>query len=173
MFVGRLDKRKGVNYLLQAFKTAEQKHPKIKLRIVGSGPEEKNYRQLDRELKLKDTKFVGRVSDQQLKKEYSKAHCFVLPSFWEGHPLVLFEAFSYKLPVISTNVGSLNRFIDSKNGYLVPSINKKELAQAMIKAIENKSLAKMGENGYQMVKKDYSWKKTVDNYFNVFKQLLR
>lgn len=173
LFVGRLDKRKGVNYLLQAFKIAKEKHPRIKLRIIGSGPEEKNYKQLSQELNLKDVKFVGRVSDEQLKKEYAKAHCFVLPSLWEGHPLVLFEAFSYKLPVISTNVGSLNLFINSKNGYLVPPKNKKKLTQVMIKAIENRNLAKMGENGCQMVKKDYSWKKTVNNYFDVFKQFLR
>lgn len=174
LFVGRLDKRKGVGYLLRALKIVKRKYPKVNLRIVGAGPEEKNYKNLAKKIFHENAvDFIGRVTDRQLRDEYTKAHCFVLPSLWEGHPLVLFEAWSFKLPVIVTKVGSLDRFVNSQNGYLVPPQDEKKLAQAMFMALENKNLSKMGENGFCLIKDRYSWEKTVGRYFQVFKNFLQ
>ena len=110
------------------------------------------------------------VSDEQLDREMDKAHCLVLPSLREGHPLILFEAWAHKLSVIATNVGSVVKFVTAQNGYLVPSGDVTALAQAMIKAINNKSLAQKGGDGFNLVK-NYTWDKTTTAYANSLKYL--
>ena len=150
LFVGRNEPRKGVQVLKQAFLQVQRHHPQVNLRLIGPGFRLVNQEQLDREL--------------------FKAHCLVLPSLREGHPLILFEAWAHRLPVIATNVGSVSQFVNSKNGYLIPSGSVSVLAQAMIKAINNKNLQRMGEAGYDLVK-DYTWDKTATAYANSLKSL--
>ncbi|MFC1626994.1 glycosyltransferase family 4 protein [Patescibacteria group bacterium] len=145
LFVGRNEPRKGVNVLQQAFKSLKKSHPQVKLRLIGPG--------------------FNLVSQQKLHQEFFKAHCFVLPSLREGHPLVLFEAWAHQLPVIATKVGSLSSFVTEKNGYLVPANDPQALKQAMQKAINNKNLNSLGKNGYQLIKQKYTWQKTTDKYY--------
>jgi glycosyltransferase involved in cell wall biosynthesis len=110
------------------------------------------------------------VSDEQLDKEMFKAHILVLPSWREGHPLILFEAWAHRLPVIATNVGSVAQFVSPKNGYLVPAGAVNALAQAMTEAINNQNLSKLGESGYELVK-NYTWDKTASAYANSLESL--
>jgi len=145
LFVGRNEPRKGVNVLRQAFKQIKKHYPQVKLRLIGPG------------FKL--------VSQAKLHQEMFKAHCLVLPSLREGHPLVLFEAWAHKLPIIATKVGSLSKFVTQDNGYLVPPNDPKALAWAMKQAINNQYLNIFGQNGYLKVAKDYTWKKTVKHYY--------
>jgi len=150
LFVGRNEPRKGVEILKQAFLQIQRHYPHTRLRLFGPG------------FKL--------ISRKQLDQEMFKSHCLVLPSLREGHPLILFEAWAHKLPVIATNVGSVGQFVNSKNGYLVPSGNVAVLAQAMIEAINDKNLSGMGEAGYNLVK-NYTWDKTTTAYANSLKCL--
>ncbi|AKM79454.1 MAG: Glycosyl transferase group 1 [Candidatus Beckwithbacteria bacterium GW2011_GWB1_47_15] len=145
LFVGRNEPRKGINILRQAFSRLKKIHPGVKLKLIGPG------------LKL--------VSRQTLEKELLRCHCLVLPSFKEGHPLILFEAWAHKLPVIATRVGSVPRLVNDTNGYLIDAGNVEALTEAMTKAVENQGLSQMGESGYQLVKSRYSWPKTVSRYY--------
>jgi glycosyltransferase involved in cell wall biosynthesis len=153
LFVGRNEPRKGVSVLLKAFKLVKTQFPQVKLRLFGPG--------------------FKTVTQAQLEKEFFKAHCLVLPSLWEGHPLVLFEAWAHQLPVIATDVGSVSQFLNSSNGYLVPANQVEALTQAMLKAIKNKDLAQLGQQGYQLVSKKYSWQKTVAQYYQALAELAR
>jgi glycosyltransferase involved in cell wall biosynthesis len=144
LFVGRNEPRKGVGVLKQAFKKVKKKYPGSRLQLIGPG--------------------FKTVSQKKLDKIMWQSHCLVLPSLWEGHPLVLFEAWAHRLPVIATQVGSVPRFVNDQNGYLVPAGDVSALAKAMIAAYQNKNLAKLGENGFAMVKDKFTWKKTVQSY---------
>jgi glycosyltransferase involved in cell wall biosynthesis len=145
LFIGRNEPRKGSKYLKQAFKQVEQRYPATRLRLFGPG------------FKL--------ITKEQLEQELFKSHCLVLPSLREGHPLILFEAWAHRLPVIVTNVGSVAQFVNPKNGYLVPARDVDALVQAMVKAVNNNELAKMGEAGFDLVK-NYTWDKTASAYAN-------
>jgi len=145
LFVGRNEPRKGVHILRPAFESLKKTYPKVKLKLIGPG--------------------FKTISQKQLDQELFKAHCLVLPSLREGHPLILFEAWAHKLPVIATKVGSLPRFITPDNGYLILPKNPTSLTQAMEKAIKNKSLKTLGSNGFNLVKKKYTWSKTVKKYY--------
>jgi poly(glycerol-phosphate) alpha-glucosyltransferase len=96
-----------------------------------------------------------------------------LPSLREGHPLILFEAWAHQLPIIATRVGSIPKFVNQTNGYLISPKDPTALIRAMKLAIKNQYLKIFGQNGYQLVKKDYSWDKTVKKYYQAFQTLLR
>ena len=150
LFIGRNEPRKGVEFLKQAFLQVQRHFPEVRLRLFGPG------------FKL--------VSDEQLDREMFKAHCLVLSSLREGHPLILFEAWAHRLPVIVADTGSVSQFINNKNGYLVPAGDVAALAAAMIKAINDKNLAQKGTAGFNLVK-NYTWDKTATAYANSLKYL--
>lgn len=153
LFVGRDEPRKGISVLKESFKVVNKLYPDTQLKLFGPGH--------------------NPVSDQKLHQELSKAHCLILPSLKEGHPLILFEAFSHKLPVIATKVGSVPRFVNPDNGYLIDPGDTKDLIIAMKLAYKNPSLSILGQNAYQLVSGHYTWKKTVDNYYQALSSLLQ
>ncbi|MFH0942614.1 MAG: glycosyltransferase family 4 protein, partial [Candidatus Beckwithbacteria bacterium] len=150
--LARNEPRKGIPILLKAFALVKKQFPQSKLRLFGPG--------------------FTTISQSQLTKELFKAHCLVLPSLAEGHPLILFEAWAHQLPVIATDVGSVSQFVNRDNGYLVPPGDTPALARTMKLAIQNPSLAVMGANGYQLVSRRYSWSKTIAQYHQALSRLL-
>ncbi|MCX6816737.1 MAG: glycosyltransferase family 4 protein [Candidatus Beckwithbacteria bacterium] len=149
--VARNEPRKGIPVLQEAFSLVQKQFPQTKLHLFGPG------------FKV--------LSQADLDKELFRAHCLVLPSLAEGHPLILFEAWAHQLPVIATQVGSVAKFVNQANGYLVPAGDAPALARTMKLALQNPSLAVMGENGYQLVSKNYSWSKTASRYYQAFKKV--
>lgn len=143
--IARNEPRKGIPILLKAFDLVKKQFPQAKLRLFGPG--------------------FTTISQAKLDQELFKAHCLVLPSLAEGHPLILFEAWAHQLPVIATAVGSVSRFVNQDNGYLIPANDVQTLARTMKLAIRNPSLAVMGANGYQLVSKNYSWSQTANSYY--------
>lgn len=142
--IARNEPRKGIPILLKAFDQVKKQFRQSQLRLFGPG--------------------FTTISQSELDQELFKAHCLVLPSLAEGHPLVLFEAWAHHLPVIATSVGSVSQFVNGDNGYLVPAGDVQALARTMKLAIQNPSLAVMGQNGYQLVSRHYSWAKTITQY---------
>ena len=150
--IARNEPRKGIPILLKAFDQVKKQFPQSQLRLFGPG--------------------FTIISQSELDQELFKAHCLVLPSLAEGHPLVLFEAWVHQLPVITTVVGSVSRFVNGDNGYLVPAGDVQALARTMKLAIQNPSLAVMGQNGYQLVSRHYSWSKTIAQYSQALARLV-
>ena len=110
LFVGKLRKYKGVEYLLRALVDL----PEIKLRIVGEGEERIPLEKLSQSLGLGPrVMFFGNLPDESLVGEYSTADLFVLPSIdaSEAFGIVQAEAMSYGLPVINTNLASSVPFV--------------------------------------------------------------
>ena len=102
--VGRLAKVKNQAFLIKAFSVLCRQGLAVKLVIVGKGEEEHNLRQLVTEYDLMDRCILaGAHSD--VRPFYSAADCFVLTSLWEGFPMVLIEAMSMELPVITSECG--------------------------------------------------------------------
>lgn len=174
LFVGRLHRQKGLNYLIQAMKSIIEQHPYVKLVIVGQGGEKDNLVKIanqtigsnwNRSIEFKT------LSQNELIKEYLSASLFVLPSIYEGSPIVLFEAWGAKLPVVTSKVGALPDFIKSGlNGYLVDSKDSSKLGLKICEAINNKELTKMGEEGYKTAK-EYSWHNMAEKVFKVYERV--
>lgn len=139
--VGRLTPQKGYDLLLKAWKIAQDKVDDWKLVIVGAGEEEKELVDLKEALALDRVEFAGHTAD--VEQYYKEAACYVMSSRYEGFPMVLLEAQSYALPVISFDckTGPKELIDDEKNGYLVEDGNVDKLAETMMKFVKDKKKA--------------------------------
>lgn len=130
---GHLTRRKGFDLLLRAWKGVR---PEVRrgwrLRLVGSGEEEKALKSLAASLGIEhSTDFAGRQAD--MAKEYHGAALFVLPSRAEGLPMVLLEAISFGLPAVAFDceTGPAEIIVDNRTGLLAPPEDVDALAGCM------------------------------------------
>lgn len=137
-FVGRIDKDKGFDELLEAYRTIKTEY--TKLMIVGPSDKVHTANQgLYEESKNDDSIiYVGRTSE--VEKFFSAFDIFVLPSYREGFGSVVIEAQSMGVPVIVTNIPGPSEAMSSATGLLVGKKNVSELAQAMKKLLEDNNL---------------------------------
>lgn len=98
-----------------------------------------------------------------------KAHCFVMPSHFEGLPIALLEAGAAGLNVVSTSVGAIPSVIDENSGYLA---DLDKFAEAMLEVITNQKEAnKRAKNLQQKIKEDFSIKSMAKAHENIYKRL--
>lgn len=168
--IGRLTKQKNQLGLIQSLGILKSRGYQFQLLFVGEG----NDRQLiEKEIAAYDlqhqVKLLGIRKD--IPKICNQAHCLVMPSLWEGLPIVLLEAGASNLPVIATNVGSIASLINNEElGYLVNNIE--ELVQKMAEFMDNYNTAKRkGQNLKQKVNAEYDIKYVVQQHELVYARL--
>jgi|28_taG_2_1085356.scaffolds.fasta_scaffold00188_10 glycosyltransferase involved in cell wall biosynthesis len=139
--VGRLSHLKGFDMLLDAWSKVMKEVPDWYLKIVGDGEEMTHLDHIIKEKNIENVELVGSVHD--VKPYYEEAEIFCLSSRLEGFGMVLLEAFEFGLPIVSFNceVGPAE-VLDGTESILVPPNNTSELATALVKLINDKSLRK-------------------------------
>jgi len=170
VFVGQLEKVKGINILIEAFTNIKRDFPDFKLVIIGEGSERKNLEFKIKDLGLKNkVKLKGKLSLEQTKDIMKRCYCLVLPSLSEGLPRVLMEAMALEKPVIASNVGGIPELIkDNENGFLFEKGHSKELARKLKILLEDRNLAKeMGKKGKEFVESKFSNEKYIKNYISM------
>jgi glycosyltransferase involved in cell wall biosynthesis/peptidoglycan/xylan/chitin deacetylase (PgdA/CDA1 family) len=178
LFVGNLkkvEKYKGLEYLLSAVNIIKKNIKDVKLTVVGEGDYTIYYKKLCKDLEIeRNVEFKGVLYNKNLVKEYQKTNVFVLPSLFDSCPLVLLEAMACKKPVIGSNIGGIPYVIDNgKNGLIVSPKDSEALPKAIIKILKNPQLAKkMGENGYKKVKKIFIWEKQIKKTNDLFTEII-
>lgn len=151
IWVGRLDKVKALDVLHEAFGIVQNKLPTASLNLVSG----------------------GRLTGKALIRAYKQAWVFCLPSYAEGQPITLLEAWAAKLPVVVTRVGDNPQMVKhGVNGYLVEPGNPESLAQELLKLLQSPLKAKrLGLNGYNLVKHNYTWDKVAAQTHQVYASL--
>lgn len=130
--VGRLSSPKKINLIIQALSKPCFKNLKWELTIVGTGPLEKELKELNEKVKLADRiHFVGQKSHDEVCEILSKSDFFVLASQYETFGVVFVEAMSFGLPVIGTKCGGPEIIINKNNGLLVPNDDVNAMADAL------------------------------------------
>lgn len=160
IFVGNVNYRKGINFLLEAWDKANLEN--AELLICG-----RVYKTIKKEIKKyknNNVKFLGFVN---VKEYLGKSHVFVFPSLLEGSAKSVYEAMSYGLPVITTeNAGSIVE--DGKSGFIIPIGDANALADKIYYFYNNHNkIAEMGLNAFQKVKQ-YTWEDYANNVINVY-----
>ncbi|MCR4324822.1 MAG: glycosyltransferase family 4 protein [Candidatus Curtissbacteria bacterium] len=176
IFVGRLHPQKNLINLVKAMVEVKKKFPKITLIIVGAGPQEKELKDLINKIGLKNNvKMTGQKTGRELIKLYKSSHLFVLPSIYEGQPLSLLEAWASKTPAVVTKTGDCAYLIkENVNGFLIEDpTDYRQIAKKIIKALKSKNLNKIGESGYNFVKKNFSWEKSAQETLKVYESLTK
>ena len=171
--VGRLVKRKGLDYLLQAL--AKTQKPDIKLLIVGNGPEKERLESLAATLKItKRVVFIGHVSEDRKFQYLSVSDLFVLPSLHEGFGLVFLEAMYCGLPIVTTNMGGQTDFVrHGRNGVLVPVKDANALARAIAMLTDNCNLRKRMSINNRADVQQFSISSTCERYERLFEDVVR
>lgn len=147
LYVGTIEKRKGLHYLIEALSIYRKQKPgqRISLDIVGKVIDKGYYDLLNR--KIEDyhlseiVHFRGRVSDDQLEKLYRKADVFAFPSLLEGYGIVLVEALSRGVPIIAFDNSAMPYTVkDQVNGLLAENKNASSFADKLLSLVGNSSL---------------------------------
>lgn len=156
LYAGRLEKFKGIDNLINAIPVIKKKFPDIKLRIAGEGEFSAPLKSLVKKLDLgRVVTFTGKLSSEQLEKEYKDCSVFILPSTWpETFGKVGVEAMSVGRPVIATDVGGVKDWLqDGKNGYFVSPHKPGQIADKVIHLFSNPAKArKMAHTAHESAK---------------------
>ena len=135
VYVGRLERTKGIQDILRALSVIVEKHPDAKLLIAGRGSYEKELRDLTKELSL-DThvEFLGHLDRNGVYDLYRRASIVVMPSIWpESFGMVGIEALSVSRPVIASNIGGTSDWlVDGECGYAIPTESPDVIAKKVL-----------------------------------------
>jgi len=170
--VSRLHRQKGVSHLLAAAPEILRRWPGAKIVIVGGGPLERDVRRLAAHADLdRRVLILGERSDAR--DILSLFDIFVLPSLWEGLPLVLIEAASLGKPIVASAIDGVREVIrDGESGLLVPPGKPAELAAAVVRLLEDRDLAaKLGAAARREIPPRFTLERMVGETQNLYLEL--
>lgn len=180
LFVGRLEEKKGITYLLKAFSQVLQTEPLAHLLIIGQGSQEHELRELSQKMGLEDQiTFMGKVSNSKLPLYYSLADVFVAPSIrdkdgdTEGLGVVILEAMACETPVVASRIGGITDIIeDDKNGLLVVPKDIQQLSQAINRLLENRKLTdRLRINARVKIEQIFDWRVIARQFEGIYEQI--
>jgi glycosyltransferase involved in cell wall biosynthesis len=174
IFIGRIDKQKGLYDILNALETIKNK-VQFQYLLAGEGPDKDLYISHCKNILNDKFRYLGVLKSSDKIEFYRNADIFILPSFFEGMPNALLEAMSYGITSIVTPVGSIPEvIINNKNGFIVPLHNDRVISDIIIKLYNNKTLLiELGTAAQKTIYESYSIlnyiKKLNNIYFTVQK----
>lgn len=163
LFVGRLEKIKGVQTLLNAMLSCRD----IKLKIVGYGSEENELKNFVDKQQLKNVSFLGKKNKKEVLALLRKSEFLICPSEWyEVLGFTIVEAMMMKKPVVGSSIGAIpETVLNNQTGFLFDVGDSKMLSKQIRRLFENEQLIiKLGENAYEHIK-------ALTNSENYFKRL--
>jgi len=171
LFVGRIEERKGLIYLLRAYKILQKKFKNLRLIIVGEGELKEDCEIFVKTNNLKEVYFVGKKTGKELVSYYATADIFCAPSIYgESFGIVLLEAMACQLPVVAFGNSGYKTLLVGKKGekFLAKPRSWRDLARKLEILIKNKDLRKeFGKWGKEEAKK-YDWSKITDQILDFY-----
>ncbi len=136
-FVGRVTGEKQIDVLLKAVKLLPAEL-NVKLEIVGGGDQKRNLEQLATDLGIaENVTFAGYVSEEELRRAYTRATLFAMPSIAELQSIATMEAMASGLPVVAANAMALPHLVhDGENGFLFRPGDEQDLADKLQRVLE-------------------------------------
>lgn len=158
LYAGTLNDRKGYNRLLHGFSLIANKYPSWKLSFAGNGEIEQAIK-LQKELRIKDNQieFLGWITGKDKESAFQKASIYCLPSWGEGFPMGILDAWAYGIPVITTPVGGITDIGENGKDYLLFDIyDSAELAKCLeILMTSAEKREKMIRSADELIKKNF------------------
>ena len=176
LFVGRLEKRKGLIYLLKALPHVKYHFPNTRLIVIGAfEPEQvEEYRDFVRETGLTDVVFKGFVSEEQKIAYYQHADVFCSPAIGrESQGVILLEAMAARTPVIASALDGHRTVIRHEHdGLLVPPADETALAVGLCRMLADNTLReRLAEAGHAKAQ-SYAWKKISRQVLEVYAETI-
>lgn len=174
LFLGRINKIKGLDILAKAFHLLSMITPNVKLVIAGN---DDGYL---KELKMivagqgvwNNTLFTGALHGRDKLRAYVDADVYVLPSVYETFGITILEAWACRTPVIVTDRCGIADIIDNKAGLVVP-YDSNQLQESLLKMLSDDNLRKQfGETGRQLVYEKFNWGKIAEQMREVYENVI-
>ncbi|CAK0737869.1 conserved hypothetical protein [Gammaproteobacteria bacterium] len=176
LMVGRQISEKGFDLAIDAFLQVYRHIPTARLVLAGDGPIHAALANQVHQLGLEEVvDLPGRLPEADLARLYQQAWVTLVPSrHSESFGLVALEAMQAGCPVIAARVGGLSEVIvDEETGLLIPPNNSSALANAILRLLENSAWAQeLGQAGQVRANKVFSWETCVDQYEEIYQQVL-
>jgi glycosyltransferase involved in cell wall biosynthesis len=175
LYVGAGGHRKRVRALPFVLRHVHRELPGVRMRIVGFDrarePEVVELFAAQGVLEFVD--FVGVKAAAELAPFYARAGVLVVPSAYEGLPLVVLEAMRSGLPVVATRVsGHPEAIVDGENGFLVDVDRPDQMAARCVEILRHRDLRRrLGETARQTVRERFSMDRQVSDYLALYRQL--
>lgn len=174
LFVGRLVKTKGVEELIKAFKICLDRCPAATLSLVGEGDMKDYLKELTAKFGIdKNVLFLGHVTHELLPKQYQNSNVFVLPSYAEGFPVSLAEAFSSGLVGVTSKLPIFTS-IEQDHGFIktVDISNEHLFGHTLAEALTNdERLVTEGAKAREYAKKHLNRDTTLKSYLSLLNGL--
>lgn len=175
LFIGRLERRKGVKYLLQAFQILAQENSQATLIIAGDGPERERLELLTEDLKLPNVNFLGFVSEELKLQLLAEADLLCSPAlFGESFGIVLLEAMATGTVCVA---GNNSGYIDVMQGVGAVSIvnpeDVEEFARRLDMLLHEDTLRVMWRKWAETYVKQYDYAHIVDRYEELYVEVLK
>jgi glycosyltransferase involved in cell wall biosynthesis len=170
LYLGRLSPEKGCWTLIHAF----EQLPQVPLKILGTGPMEKELQDYVRNKGLKNIEFLGFKSGDEKWQILRHSRCLVVPSEWyENFPVTVLEAYMASKPVIASRMGGLPYIVeDGISGLLFEAGNIADLARSIKSLFDEPATALcMGAQGRRLSETKYGPEEAYDNLMNIFSQV--
>ena len=172
LFVGRLEYRKGLGYLLRAYEQLKPLYPNLRLIIAGDGPLRRWYGNFLARKQLPDVVMAGYVSSDDLPKYYASCDIFCSPATGdESFGIVLLEAMAAGRPIVATNIDGFRGVVThGREALLVDRKSKRQLAYALETLINGPQLRQDLARAGQQTVQQYDWERVVDQVTDVYQQ---
>ena len=150
IYIGTIEPRKGLIYLIQALTILKKDNINFNLNIIGKVKDSLYHRELQKIIETHElnVQFHGFVDDKKKDLLLRGAQVFVFPSLLEGYGMVIREVMAYGLPIVCFNNSAMPFLVKNNvNGILVENMNKKEMAKAIELILKNNDLQKKLSKG--------------------------
>lgn len=172
--ISRLTKYKNIKTLILAFSHLKTKIPRVKLIIIGTGPEEKNLKNLSKALNVKRSiKFKSNLPRKELISLIKTSHIFSLPSTVEGFGIATIEAAAASVPYVNSNIPPIKEVTkNGKGGFLVDPMSPYQFSNKFEDLLTNKKLYLKKSNDALILSKNYDWEKISQETETIYNSLI-
>lgn len=170
LFFGRIEKYKGLEYLIKAEPIIAKAVPGVKIVIAGMGRGFSQYEDMISQRRQSFVVYNYRISFREGAEIFQRSSVVVLPYVEGSQTGVVPTAYGFKKPVVVTDVGSIPEIVDDGvTGLVVPPRNAERLAEAIVRILQDNSLrSSMGENAFAKLKSDLSVEQVAEQNVHVY-----
>lgn len=173
LFVGRMNRIKGVDELLRAVALLRKTHPRVGLDLVGSGSKSYTLRlkRLSRQMRLTGkVRWLGKRNPAAVWQLYPRYGAVVVPSRHESFGLVALEAMASGVPLVATRNGGLQTFVNDGNAEIIAGVTPRDIASAVRRVWRNPEQTSTKVRRAQETAKSYRWDDIARHYHFLFAQ---
>ncbi|HVC23364.1 MAG TPA: glycosyltransferase family 4 protein [Candidatus Dormibacteraeota bacterium] len=175
LFLGRLEERKGLGTLLDAYSLLRQVRADCQLVVVGNGPLRRGYQRRVEEEGVPDVNFCGFIPEADKASYFTAADIYCAPNTGkESFGVILLEAMASGRPVVATAIDGFRQVIsDGVEGLLTPPGDEAQMAATLARLLDDRGLRQqMGERGRRAAE-GYAWPLVADRVLSVYESALR